>query len=102
MPVKSATVLKSYFETNDRPTAPQFGDLIDTLEYTLGVAQQAIAVSNLAMQVATAASARAFAITGGAASPVGAVSLDGPAIYIQDDGTIWTKPAGSTGTDGWH
>lgn len=46
MAVQTATVLKSYFNTGDKPTEAQFGDLIDTItqsrlilkKYIIGVA----------------------------------------------------------------
>lgn len=40
-------------------------------------------------------------VFGGAEEPNGNVEAEGPAVYIQDNGKIWVKPAGSTGTTGW-
>jgi len=55
MPAQNATVLKSYFETNDQPTQQQFGDLIDSLQEARDNALAALTTANNANVVATAA-----------------------------------------------
>lgn len=47
MTAQSKTVIKSYFETNDRPTQAEFGDLIDSYQdYSTAVTRLASAVTS--------------------------------------------------------
>jgi len=84
MSVQNATVLKSFFETNDQPSQQQFGDLIDTLQEARDNATAAAALAGSAQTIAgTALSSATSRVLRAGDTMTGALSINGSADVTQ-------------------
>lgn len=84
MPAQNATVLKSYYETGDKPTQQQFADLVDSLQEARDNALTALTTAVSAQVVATSAlSAANSRVLRAGDTMTGALFIDGSADAVQ-------------------
>lgn len=76
-------------------------ELVDNYASQATLAVQAVIIADGEIAQDSLANDGTQRVYGGEAAPNGLVIAEGPALYIQDDGTVWTKPAGSIGNTGW-